>query len=373
MLSFMRHRAAQLWELRCVLVGDGSKPNRTVPCWGWEGHFRVVYLKASSWVYQATGVLTHFHFRKWALWHFVTSIWGLLEDAFLRCVTEQGQVSSGAGEICWVGSPLGWFSLLWISQSFWAPFLCVCLDESAGVTVVRFSGISWDTWVKAAEQCRRLIPVENRKQAQPVISVTFRGETQPMSPWVKDSKLQHSLCTKCSILKWQIWSLRDFSCYTTLLVLSQKMSKASGFETTGPAGTYSYNSKLQSLSSDVWFHFGWAGGHQWTRCKATFTDAELQQLRSWENVWQNRIQTFLDCLKDSMIHNVNGKVRGTNVCKICRIAFECHSADGVVSKGQLLWMLAESGMPVNKAAVISVISDAVLQENSWTKEGIHYR
>ena len=32
-----------------------------------------------------------------------------------------------------------------------------------------------------------------------------------------------------------------------------------------------------------------------------------------------------------------------------RTAFNLQSADGYVSKGQLLWMLAESGMPVNKA------------------------
>jgi len=44
----------------------------------------------------------------------------LVEDAFLRCVSQQGQVSSG---------------------------------------------ISWDMWVSAAEQIRKLIPVENRKQA----------------------------------------------------------------------------------------------------------------------------------------------------------------------------------------------------------------
>ncbi|CAK9051732.1 unnamed protein product [Durusdinium trenchii] len=87
----------------------------------------------------------------------------LVEDTFLKCVAEQGQVSAG---------------------------------------------ITWDTWVKAAEQSRKLIPVENRKQA-------------------------------------------------------------------------------------------------------SFTDAELQQLRT---------------------------------------AFDLQSSDGCVSKGQLLWMLADSGMPVNKAS-----------------------
>ena len=44
----------------------------------------------------------------------------LVEEALMRCVSEQGQVSKG---------------------------------------------ISFDTWVKAAEQSRKLIPVENRKQA----------------------------------------------------------------------------------------------------------------------------------------------------------------------------------------------------------------
>lgn len=87
----------------------------------------------------------------------------LVEEAFISCISEQGQVSSG---------------------------------------------LSWDLWVRVAEQIRKLIPVENRKQA-------------------------------------------------------------------------------------------------------TFSDAELDQLRT---------------------------------------AFNLQSSDGFVSKGQLLWMLADSGMPVNKAS-----------------------
>eukprot|EP00435_Cladocopium_sp_Y103_P056261 s138_g18.t4 len=87
----------------------------------------------------------------------------LVEEAFISCISEQGQVSSG---------------------------------------------LSWDLWVRVAEQIRKLIPVENRKQA-------------------------------------------------------------------------------------------------------TFSDAELDQLRT---------------------------------------AFDLQSSDGFVSKGQLLWMLADSGMPVNKAS-----------------------
>eukprot|EP00913_Durusdinium_trenchii_P015010 g14077.t1 len=102
----------------------------------------------------------------------------LVEDTFLKCVAEQGQVSAG---------------------------------------------ITWDTWVKAAEQSRKLIPVENRKQA-------------------------------------------------------------------------------------------------------SFTDAELQQLRT----------TSLEALSQKIQNHLT--------------AFDLQSSDGCVSKGQLLWMLADSGMPVNKAS-----------------------
>ena len=35
--------------------------------------------------------------------------------------------------------------------------------------------------------------------------------------------------------------------------------------------------------------------------------------------------------------------------KLRRTAFDLQSDEGYVSKGQLLWMLADSGMPVNKA------------------------
>ena len=31
-------------------------------------------------------------------------------------------------------------------------------------------GLSWETWVAVAEHTRKLIPVENRKQAKPALS-----------------------------------------------------------------------------------------------------------------------------------------------------------------------------------------------------------
>ena len=57
---------------------------------------------------------------------------------------------------------------------------------------------------------------------------------------------------------------------------------------------------------------------------------------SWHlNCWKPTSLKWLDCF---------GKAS-----KTARTAFDLQSDEGYVSKGQLLWMLADSGMPVNKA------------------------